>query len=380
MNCEICQFGSFRPTDRLPSDTSPCVPCACNPNGITDQGDCVKDSGSGGQIIGQCFCKPNVIGLSCNVCRPGFSNLTAENPDGCGPCTCNTAGTFDGRDTCDSSDGQCLCKTNVIGLRCDTCRPNTTSLSADNPDGCEGCSCNSIGAVSSVCDTATGQCTCKPGVTGVRCDQCMPGFTGLSSTGCVACSCNPLGSSNNTCDPVSSQCPCLTNIVGATCNTCAAGFFNISAGCLACDCTAAGTVGGVTASCDQTTGQCPCKSNVQGRTCGTCSSGFTSLLDSNPDGCSACNCFNPNTDRSGIICDPSTSQCECLVSATGLRCELCRGGFYLTESGCVSCGCDADGSVSLSCDQTFGNCTCRSSSVAGQTCNICSSGFFQFPK
>ena len=379
INCETCKFGFFHPTDQLPSDPDPCVSCGCNPSGITDMGDCVKDSGSGGQIIGQCYCKANVIGMKCQICRPGFSNLTVENADGCNPCSCNTAGTFGGRDTCRSSDGQCLCKTNVIGLRCDTCRVNTSSLSADNSNGCEECSCDPLGALLSECDNMTGQCSCKPGVTGVRCNQCMPGFMGLSSTGCVACSCNTLGSFNNTCDVVSGQCLCLANVLGLTCNTCESGFFNISSGCLPCNCTTAGTVGGESAACDQNVGQCPCKTNVQGRTCEACNSGFTSLLDSNPDGCIACNCFNPNTRQLGIVCDPITSQCECLASATGLRCEECQDGFYLTDSGCVTCDCDVDGSISSLCNQRFGNCTCRTSNVTGRTCHACSTGFFQFP-
>lgn len=340
----------------------------------------MKDSGSGGQVIGQCFCKRNVFGMKCQLCRPGFTNLTTENPDGCNSCTCNTAGTFDGRDTCNSSDGQCLCKIRVIGLRCDACRANTTSLSADDPNGCEECLCDPMGAVSSECDATTGQCSCKPSVSGMRCNQCVPGFTGMSSIGCVPCSCDALGTLNNTCDLVSGQCPCLANVVGVTCNMCATGFFNISSGCLPCDCSAAGTVGGATTSCDPNTGQCPCKPNVQERTCGACDSGFTGLLDSNSDGCFPCNCFNMNTHQSGIVCDPMTSQCECLRSAAGLRCELCQDGYYLTESGCVSCDCDVDGSVSSSCDLTFGNCTCRSSDVTGRTCYTCSPGFFQFPK
>lgn len=379
MNCETCLFGFFRPTGRSPSDPSPCDPCACNPSGITDQGDCVKDQGSGGQIIGQCFCKPNVIGLKCDVCRPGFSNLTAGNPDGCAPCGCNTAGTFNAMDTCDADSGQCLCKDNVQGLKCDTCRPGTTSLNASNPIGCGGCSCDPLGAVSSDCDPVTSVCACKPGVTGTRCDRCLPGFVSLSNSGCRECSCDPDGSISGICDPVSGECPCRANVAGSSCNTCATGFYNISSGCLPCGCNTDGTVNGRT-SCDPQTGQCFCKSNVQGRACDTCNTGFTALLGLNQDGCSACNCFGPNSAGSERICDPVTSQCDCVASATGLRCELCQDGFYLTSGGCVPCGCDPAGSNSSVCDKTTGSCPCASAGVTSQTCNTCLSGFFQFPR
>lgn len=352
----------------------------CDPNGISDEGDCIKDQGAGGQIIGQCFCKTNVIGLKCDVCRPGFSTLDAANPDGCGQCNCNTAGTFNAMDTCDSNSGQCLCKDNVEGLKCDRCRAGTTSLAASNPLGCEGCSCDPVGSLSANCDSITGLCSCKPGVTGQRCDQCLPGFTGLSSAGCVDCSCNLGGSASNACNSTTGQCPCLPNAVGVACDSCAPGFYDVSAGCVPCGCEAAGSVNAST-SCDQDAGQCTCKSNVQGRTCDTCNTGFTALQASNPDGCSTCNCFAPNTDTSGMVCDPVTSQCDCIPSATGLRCEMCQDSFYLTsDSGCVACNCNIVGSTSSVCNKTTGECECQNAGVTGRACDTCLAGFFQFPR
>ena len=35
------------------------------------------------QKPGDCFCKANVTYSKCDRCKPGFYNLTAENPDGC---------------------------------------------------------------------------------------------------------------------------------------------------------------------------------------------------------------------------------------------------------------------------------------------------------
>lgn len=320
--------------------------------------------------------------MKCDICRPGFANLTGENEGGCSPCNCNTAGTFNAIDTCDADSGQCLCKDNVEGLRCDTCRLGTTSLSAENPLGCVGCSCDPVGSVSPNCDPETGTCTCRPGVTGERCDECISGFTSLSSAGCVQCSCDPRGSVNDSCSQDTGRCNCRENVVGLQCDSCAPGFYNLAAGCLPCECDGAGTVNGSSGSCDSEMGQCSCKPNVRGRDCSMCEPGFTRLLQENPDGCSACSCFVPNTNTTssdGAICDPVTSQCSCLPSATGLECELCRDGFYMTGSGCVSCDCNSSGSSSFVCNKTTGDCPCLGN-VTGRVCDVCLPGFFQFPR
>uniref|UniRef100_A0A8C8ZED7 Agrin n=1 Tax=Prolemur simus TaxID=1328070 RepID=A0A8C8ZED7_PROSS len=38
------------------------------------------------------------------------------------------------------------------------------------------CQCNPHGSYGGTCDAATGQCSCRPGVGGLRCDRCEPGF------------------------------------------------------------------------------------------------------------------------------------------------------------------------------------------------------------
>jgi len=52
------------------------------------------------------------------------------------------------------------------------------------------CQCNTLGSYGRLCNVETGQCTCKPGVGGLRCDRCQPNFWGLfkiatGSTGCT---------------------------------------------------------------------------------------------------------------------------------------------------------------------------------------------------
>ena len=378
-NCEICRSGFFRPVDRQPTDPSPCVACNCNPDGISNDGSCVQNVGAGGEIVGQCSCKSNVIGLKCDTCRPSFFGLSANNPDGCSPCSCNTDGTFDGVDTCHIDSGQCLCKSNVMGPQCDQCVNGTTDLRASNPLGCSVCQCDVVGSLSLDCNPITGVCSCKPGVGGPLCDQCLPGFFGFSASGCQPCSCHSVGSLSTICNATSGQCVCRENVEGTNCDTCVDSFYDISAGCVACGCNPSGTVN-ASSLCNATSGQCSCKENVEGRTCDSCLSGFTNLLGSNLDGCSACDCFTPNTDTTGNICDPVSSQCQCLSSAMGTRCDACRDGFYLTGSGCVPCDCELSASLNNVCNRDSGQCSCTSSGVSGRRCDSCFSGFFQFPR
>ena len=52
--------------------------------------------------------------------------------------------------------------------------------------GCEMCGCDPLGSLHSVCDLASGQCSCKPGVTGRQCDVCEDGYFGLGELGCTS--------------------------------------------------------------------------------------------------------------------------------------------------------------------------------------------------
>ena len=45
--------------------------------------------------------------------------------------------------------------------------------------------CDPVGSLSTRCDAVTGQCLdCRPGVGGLKCDQCLPDFYNLSEAGC----------------------------------------------------------------------------------------------------------------------------------------------------------------------------------------------------
>ena len=59
------------------------------------------------------------------------------------------------------------------------------SVGAYYLNGAQRCDCNTVGSYSNVsCEIFTGQCSCKPGVTGRRCDTCMLEYFGLTSEGC----------------------------------------------------------------------------------------------------------------------------------------------------------------------------------------------------
>lgn len=68
------------------------------------------------------------------------------------------------------------------------------------------CSCHPVGSAvlpfSSVtfCDPSNGDCPCKPGVAGPRCDRCMVGYWGFGDYGCRPCDCA------GSCDPLTGDC------------------------------------------------------------------------------------------------------------------------------------------------------------------------------
>lgn len=47
---------------------------------------------------------------------------------------------------------------------------------SDDLQGCKPCDCDIGGAVDNMCDLQTGQCTCRDNVMGRRCEQARPGY------------------------------------------------------------------------------------------------------------------------------------------------------------------------------------------------------------
>ncbi|KAL1786196.1 laminin subunit gamma-3 [Sigmodon hispidus] len=193
-----------------------------------------------------CDCQHNTTGVDCERCLPFFQDRpwargTAEDANECLPCKCNGHSeecTFD-KELFQSTGhgGHCHhCRDHTAGPHCEHCEKNYYRWAPRTP--CQPCDCHPAGSLSPQCDNS-GTCTCKPTVTGWKCDRCQPGFHSLSEGGCRPCTCNAAGSLG-TCDPHNGNCPCKQNVEGSLCDRCRPGTFNLQpynpAGCSSCFC------------------------------------------------------------------------------------------------------------------------------------------------
>uniref|UniRef100_A0A9L0SZ35 Laminin subunit gamma-2 n=1 Tax=Equus caballus TaxID=9796 RepID=A0A9L0SZ35_HORSE len=124
--------------------------------------------------------------LSCYLC---FSLLlpAARATSGREVCDCNGKSRqciFDQELHKQTGNGfRCLnCNDNTDGIHCERCKAGF--YRQRERDRCLPCNCNSKGSLSARCDNS-GRCSCKPGVTGDRCDRCLPGFHTLTDAGCA---------------------------------------------------------------------------------------------------------------------------------------------------------------------------------------------------
>ena len=98
-----------------------------------------------------------------------------------------------------------------------------------------GCVCNEEGSDGLDCNH-NGICTCKPNISGDKCDQCQEGYINFPHCdqcddnyhgypNCKPCSCNPQGSENMTCDKATGKCVCKANVFGDNCDKCPDGLY-----------------------------------------------------------------------------------------------------------------------------------------------------------
>ncbi|XP_078186076.1 agrin isoform X15 [Callithrix jacchus] len=118
------------------------------------------------------------------------------------------------------------------------CQDNITMARGVGLAGCpSACQCNPHGSYGSTCDPATGQCSCRPGVGGLRCDRCEPGFWNFRGivtdghSGCTPCSCDPQGAVRDDCEQMSGLCSCKPGAAGPKCGQCPDGRALGPAGC-----------------------------------------------------------------------------------------------------------------------------------------------------
>nr|CAB3220652.1 agrin [Phallusia mammillata] len=122
------------------------------------------------------------------------------------------------------------CAAACLSSRYGCCEDGVTAAKGLQRSGCpEKCNCNEFGSYETTCNQTTGQCVCRPGVGGVKCDRCLPGYWNFVSvankqiSGCMSCRCNPLGSIRDDCDQMTGRCSCKENVSGTKCTHCMIG-------------------------------------------------------------------------------------------------------------------------------------------------------------
>ncbi|KAH8276094.1 hypothetical protein KR018_007421 [Drosophila ironensis] len=157
--------------------------CKCNGHGSK----CSADAQ--GQL--SCECSHNTAGRDCERCKPFYfdrpwARATAKDANECKECNCN------------KHARQCRFNMEIFRL--------------------------SQGVSGGVCQN------CRHSTTGRNCHQCKEGFYRditkplTHRKVCKACECHPIGSSGKICNSTSGQCPCKDGVTGLTCNRCARGY------------------------------------------------------------------------------------------------------------------------------------------------------------
>ncbi|KTG35339.1 hypothetical protein cypCar_00020114, partial [Cyprinus carpio] len=194
------------------------VPCGCHEVGA--ESDTCETFG------GQCKCRPNVIGRDCSQCATGYYGFP-----NCRPCNC-------GSRLCEPVTGECICPPRTLQPDCVTCEPQT--FGCHPLVGCEMCNCSRPGVASLEvgCDTHNGQCRCRNNIVGRQCDRCAPGFYGYPN--CRPCDCREAGTEKDVCDSITGRCLCKENVEGSRCDQCKLGTFHLdptnTKGCTKCFC------------------------------------------------------------------------------------------------------------------------------------------------
>ncbi|XP_056598862.1 netrin-1 [Triplophysa dalaica] len=138
-----------------------------------------------------CQCEHHTSGPDCDVCEHFFydrpwQRATPSQPHPCVPCECNGHSAKcrfsmamyqqSGR----VSGGVCLkCRHHTMGRHCQFCQNGYTrdhSKPLSHRKACQPCQCHPMGAAGHWCNQSSGQCLCKEGVTGQRCNRCAPGY------------------------------------------------------------------------------------------------------------------------------------------------------------------------------------------------------------
>uniref|UniRef100_A0A4W5KBC8 Laminin subunit alpha 2 n=1 Tax=Hucho hucho TaxID=62062 RepID=A0A4W5KBC8_9TELE len=443
--CDRCAPGHFN------FQEGGCTPCQCTHVG----NNCDANTG-------QCVCPPNTVGERCDKCAP--NHWGHDIMAGCKACGCNQVGSM--TQQCNPNTGCCMCRDQFQGEKCSECK-----LGYRDFPQCISCNCNVAGSDSQTCDAGqdvcacadrTGQCSCKVNIQGLKCDQCKSRTFGLSRN-------NPLGCSQCYCFGMSSTCTEAQGLIrmwvsqqtklplvdkanqhettsGVTFQhpeiianadlvtqkltelyywrlpeqfhgsmiTAYGGklkyaiYFEgrdetgrtsyepqviIKGGpnrdkvmvpargggagigsCVQCQCNRHSEA------CDPETSICQnCQHNTEGDRCERCAPGYYGVVRGRPDDCKPCACpltnhennFSPTCVTEGFNDYRCTA---CPEGYEGKYCERCATGYHgdprAPGGKCEECKCDPYGAWPQPCDPRSGQCSCRPGAT-GRTCSQC---------
>ncbi|KAG8435979.1 hypothetical protein GDO86_007173 [Hymenochirus boettgeri] len=322
------------------------------------------------------------------MCIKLLCSISAIIHDGALPCLCDLQGSLSA--VCDKIGGQCKCKPNVIGQRCDQCAPGTYGF---GPYGCNKCDCHPQGSASRLCNPFTGQCQCQANIAGRQCDQCLPGQWGFPH--CRPCHCN---GHSEMCDLKTGACiACRDFTTGRHCEKCLDGYYGdpiLGSGqqCRPCPCPGyPGSKNYHGSSCyadkDSHHIVCLCAPGYAGTRCDRCSPGYFGNPDQEGGECRPCQCNNNIDSTDPESCDSQTGMClKCLYNTDGPHCEECKAGYYgsAMQRNCRRCTCNEKGTLQSHCskdicycDRVMGHCRCRAN-VLGKSCDQCATNFWNF--
>ncbi|KAK3701048.1 hypothetical protein QZH41_008153, partial [Actinostola sp. cb2023] len=190
------------------------------------------------------------------------------------------------------------------------------------------------------------ECICERNTAGKNCETCKSLYNNKPyqiRQPCRACGCNNHASSchYNTTKGFGVCDNCVDNTAGDKCEQCKVEYYrnsfvwknhsktclrkfellHVNANFLECR-----TFGIVLTAIPPLKGQCPCKVNVDGRTCDKCKDGYYNLTESNADGCMSCGC---NAAGSMNVTCNSTGGCFCRPRFYGLKCQSIESGYFV---------------------------------------------------
>ncbi|XP_065195919.1 uncharacterized protein LOC135827325 isoform X2 [Sycon ciliatum] len=165
-NCDTCEDGLYAAGVNVDS----CLQCTCAANTTQPDKTCNGTTGA-------CNCLTSYGGRSCQHCSPGNYRKDGH----CVPCVCSASGAYD--TSCDVLSGQCNCRPGNTGQQCMQCDDGHYRLSPTllppkcvpykTNQECQLCNCSPLGSISASCSADSGECQCRPNYEGHKCDTCI---------------------------------------------------------------------------------------------------------------------------------------------------------------------------------------------------------------